>query len=1136
MLLGKKTVVTGSPSGVVTLEAPVGAGASVVLTVIWSNDSPTVPTIVSVVDSRGNTYSVDAAAGTGNGTVSGAIITGAVTTALRVGDTITVTISTNRQRWVLRADSMPALGPVDRTAVNNTPGVSAAMTTGVTAKTRTRRQLVVALFGFGRGGLADSTLPDGWDGGAYITTAAGSADRALQLGYRVVEVEGTQEGTATLTVPAAYSACIATYPVLPAFPDVALKVDVEFQIGDTWERVSGDVLTDGPVQIERGRPDEAGTIPASKLGLTLRNTGGKYSPRNPRSPYYGLIGRNTPIRVSVDHPDLPDPAPYAYLPGLEFNYLATPDAPALDLTDVVDVRLDVTPDSWRPDITTVLASKMDRSTGNDSWTFMLRGDGRLRLRWTADGSTGVGINSTTAVAADSGRLAVRAVFNGADPGQGGNRSVTFYTGPSVAGPWTQLGDVLTGAASSVYAGTAALEIATGMGGTRAFVDCRVLHGRVHDFQLVNGAGTVVADPGISALTDLSGPDWTGPDGLPWVAYGAARILTGGPAHRFCGEVSEWPPHWSLGGHRQTIPIQAAGIKRRLGQGAAPVQSPLRRSIPATPGLVAYWPMEEPGGHFASATPGASELRVTSGTIAYASDDTFPGSAPLPAWGTGRAYGRVADHDASADQPQGVLMLMRMPTEPTGSRLLVAVITDGGSVRRWDMWYSPGSHSLAMTAYDQDGNKVIADEIANVPALDLTQQVAIWLEQPDPDTVWMTVVGLPLGADMTQQWTAGADGHTVGRITQVIVGDPKGLEDLTIGHIMVCTGIIGMATIQPQILGYPGEAAGARLARLAAENDVPLQIVGQLGDMAAMGPQRSGTLLDLLEECADADGGALAESRDEAGLLYRSRASLYNQPPALELAYGQPGLAAPFEPVDDDQAVRNRVTVSREGGSSATVEATTGPLSIAAPPDGVGIYDDSVTVNVATDGQLPDQAGWRLHLGTWDESRYPALGVKLHKAPTLIPAAAAMDLGDRATVADLPEWLPPAPADGIVQGYTETIELLRWRIDCNATPAGPWQVAVRDGGTRRDGDGSTLAAAVGAADTAWSVASPNVLWTTDPADFPFDLAVGGEVVTVTAITGTSSPQALVVVRAVNGISKSHPAGSVVRLAAPLVRAL
>lgn len=213
MLLGTSTVTTGTTTGSVSVGSAVPAGAFIVLTVAWSNDTATIPTITSVTDSRGNSYTVDASAGTANATVSCVIITAPVTTALQSGDTITVTISANRQRWVLQADSFTGVGAVDKTAANHAPASSTAMSTGVTAATTSADELVIACFGFGRGSGATSTLDAGWSGGSMVTTAAGSVDRALQMGYRTVSATGTQQGTATLTVAAAYAGCIATFAV-----------------------------------------------------------------------------------------------------------------------------------------------------------------------------------------------------------------------------------------------------------------------------------------------------------------------------------------------------------------------------------------------------------------------------------------------------------------------------------------------------------------------------------------------------------------------------------------------------------------------------------------------------------------------------------------------------------------------------------------------------------------------------------------------------------------------------------------------------------------------------------------------------------------------------------------------------------
>lgn len=58
-----------------------------------------------------------------------------------------------------------------------------------------------------------------------------------------------------------------------------------------------------------------------------------------------------------------------------------------------------------------------------------------------------------------------------------------------------------------------------------------------------------------------------------------------------------------------------------------------------------------------------------------------------------------------------------------------------------------------------------------------------------------------------------------------------------------------------------------------------------------------------------------------------------------------------------------------------------------------------------------------------------------------------------------------------------------------------------------------------------------IWTQDPADFPLDVVVNGERMTVTAIAGAGAIQSFTVSRGVNGVRKAHPAGTDVRLADP-----
>jgi hypothetical protein len=243
-------------------------------------------------------------------------------------------------------------------------------------------------------------------------------------------------------------------------------------------------------------------------------------------------------------------------------------------------------------------------------------------------------------------------------------------------------------------------------------------------------------------------------------------------------------------------------------------------------------------------------------------------------------------------------------------------------------------------------------------------------------------------------------------------------------------------------------------------------------------------------------------------------------------------------VDDDQAARNDITVSRTNGGSVHLRQLTGRLSVLPPPNGIGPVPGGGTYNVASDDQLQGLAGWARHLGTWDESRYPAISLDLAAGPALINAAVAADVGDRLTIAN-----PPPECGGvgdlldqIGQGYTEALGSYDWDLTWNGTPGGPWLVNVIADPVlgRIDSGASSLNAGITAAATTAqiAVAAGSALWTTDPTKWPFDVRVSGEVWRVTAVAGTASPQTFTIVRAVNGVAKAQQAGAAVHLKQPM----
>lgn len=188
---------------------------------------------------------------------------------------------------------------------------------------------------------------------------------------------------------------------------------------------------------------------------------------------------------------------------------------------------------------------------------------------------------------------------------------------------------------------------------------------------------------------------------------------------------------------------------------------------------------------------------------------------------------------------------------------------------------------------------------------------------------------------------------------------------------------------------------------------------------------------------------LLEDRRRLGLVYRDRSSLYTQEPALTLVYGQPGLAPPLKPVDDDKETRNDRTIVRDGGSSARAVLEAGRLSVQPPPNGIGLYDDSQTLSLAADTQAEPIAYWQLHLGTYDGARYPAVRLLLHNAPHLIPAVLRLREGDLLRLTNLPPWVAFGDVDLIVTGWSETLKPRTW--ERTFVCAAAWPVEHGEGG-------------------------------------------------------------------------------------------
>ncbi|MEU1366620.1 hypothetical protein ABZ454_10845 [Streptomyces sp. NPDC005803] len=592
----------------------------------------------------------------------------------------------------------------------------------------------------------------------------------------------------------------------------------------------------------------------------------------------------------------------------------------------------------------------------------------------------------------------------------------------------------------------------------------------------------------------------------------------------------------------------------MGQGKKALDSTLRRRIPSSTGMLAYWPMEDEQGATAAYSPLPNVLPLTTTGLDFAAEDSLGGSSPLPKLtNPASLMTRVPGTTTVGWQ---VEFVYNLPTMPAAQTEIVRVAVTGAVLRTVVLYASTAGIRIEML--DKDDAILAFFLNTGEPSIAAFtggwNRVAIYSGDAGGGQTRVQATWRDVSANIRYYASTFAT-TTQGRVTTVRGLWGHATEGMAIGHLAVSgtpgTGVSGSppasSIFEGADDGFAGESVVNRMARLADEEAAQLDLSWRVGDPSTsserMGPQRPSTLLDLLGEAAETDGGILHERLDRAVLVYRDRASLYNQRVALALDYLATGeVPPPLEPTEDDQNLRNDTTVTCSGGSSDRVVQAAGPLSVNPPPAGVGPYDESLTLSLYDDTQPERIVGWRVHLGTVDEARYPTISVWLHAAPHLIDTVLGMDIGDRLTIAHPPAWLPPDTIDQHALGYTEVLSQFEWTLTYNCTPASPWQVGVEGDPAlaRADTAGTVLNGAMTATTTVCNVnTTVGPRWVdsaTYPSDFPFNIRVGGEVMRVNSCIGTTVSQSFSVTRSINGVAKAQASGTDVRLATPTIAAL
>jgi hypothetical protein len=368
--------------------------------------------------------------------------------------------------------------------------------------------------------------------------------------------------------------------------------------------------------------------------------------------------------------------------------------------------------------------------------------------------------------------------------------------------------------------------------------------------------------------------------------------------RYAGEVSEWPPRWDLSENNRWVDIRAAGLLRRFAQGAGHARSALRRFIRAASPL-AYWPLID-GGAATVALPdvGPHEMIVhdliptTAGGVSLKRDVLDWADGSLTSWMEPVARTRTARGSVSGriDRTELTAWSVDMVRSQSGGedRLSVRSHLDGldmGIEWRVRIDYAVPELRLFVRSFEGSPGGTFTDLGAIGDAtffLDEVRHLRLSVTANGSSSDWVLYIdGVARGSGTAGFAVQPPELVTYSWNHQASASLPEGAEHAHIGHFTVWPGADEVAVPTAQdvlraLEGHAGERAGVRIQRLAAEEGIALQVIGDLEGTPPMGPQYVDSPLSVMREAEAADRGMLFEARDEVALVYRTHRSRYNQ--------------------------------------------------------------------------------------------------------------------------------------------------------------------------------------------------------------------------------------------------------------------
>src|SRR5690349_4376510 len=309
-------------------------------------------------------------------------------------------------------------------------------------------------------------------------------------------------------------------------------------------------------------------------------------------------------------------------------------------------------------------------------------------------------------------------------------------------------------------------------------------------------------------------------------------------------VKEFVPTWEptadpTGGRNLQVKMTATGPLGEFEQGSKPLRSPAYRAITSAvndPWRVQYWPIEEESGATTITSPYPDGGAVSyAGTIDFGSYTDSLASARLARFGSADAliFFNIPPWTNSLGQHQFAATLRFPETPLANGAVIYRIYFTGGTVDFVDLVYSTGD-VLELKAY---AGGVLIDTMAGTDwtgIIDNREVVfLIKTEQSGADVLFSM-----FSTNVDDSWLIGVgdtlSGRTLGRAFAWTIGQSD-CTGLGLGHVFVSKNKDAFgnyfddldsssSVVVTGARGYLGETAGARIARLAAEEDLSISVV------------------------------------------------------------------------------------------------------------------------------------------------------------------------------------------------------------------------------------------------------------------------------------------------------------------------